>query len=42
LFYLKLGFQYVDPNEKLPPRAAFRSMFLDLKPTIDRLAKEKL
>ena len=41
LFYQKLGFQYVDPNEKLPPKEAFRSMFLDLKPTIDRLAKEK-
>ncbi len=35
LFYLKLGFQYVDPNETLPPRDAFRSMFFDLKPLID-------
>jgi hypothetical protein len=35
LFYQKLGFQYVDPNEKLPPKDAFRSMFFDLKPLID-------
>jgi GNAT superfamily N-acetyltransferase len=33
--YHKLGFQYVNPNEKLPPKESFRSMFFDLKPLIN-------
>ena len=33
--YRKLGFQYVNPNEQLPPKDAFRSMFFDLKRLLD-------
>ena len=36
-FYEKFGFQFVDPNESLPPSVPYRTMYLDLKPLIDLL-----
>ena len=37
-FYEKFGFQFVDPNESLPPSVPYRTMYLDLKPLIDLLS----
>lgn len=34
-FYAKLGFEFVDPNESLPPEIPYRTMYYDLKPIID-------
>ena len=34
-FYEKLGFEFVNPEEHLPPEVPYRSMFFDLKPLID-------
>lgn len=40
-FYLKLGFEFADPNEALPPTNPYRTMYLDLKPLIEALAIEE-
>jgi len=36
-FYEKIGFRFVDPEEELPPKDGYRSMYFDLKPMIDAL-----
>ena len=41
-FYEKLGFEFADPTEPLPPVNPYRTMYLDLKPLIEALAIEKL
>lgn len=41
-FYEKLGFEFADPAEPLPPVNPYRTMYLDLKPLIEVLATEKL
>lgn len=37
VFYTKLGFDFADLNESLPPEMPYRTMYLDLKPLIDLL-----
>jgi len=37
-FYLKLGFQFANPEEEIPPREGYRTLFFDLKPLIDAIA----
>ncbi|WP_031529777.1 hypothetical protein [Dyadobacter crusticola] len=34
-FYQKIGFMFVNPDEQLPPRHSYRTMYFDLKPLID-------
>ena len=41
-FYEKLGFEFADPTESLPPVNPYRTMYLDLKPLIEALAIEEL
>jgi GNAT superfamily N-acetyltransferase len=41
-FYEKLGFEFAEPTEFLPPIKPYRTMYLDLKPLIEVLAMEKL
>lgn len=41
-FYQKLGFEFADPTESLPPVNPYRTMYLDLKPLIEVLATEQL
>jgi GNAT superfamily N-acetyltransferase len=41
-FYAKLGFEFADPTELLPPTNPYRTMYLDLKPLIEVLAREEL
>ena len=41
-FYEKLGFEFADPAEPLPPVNPYRTMYLDLKPLIEALATEEL
>jgi hypothetical protein len=36
-FYRKLGFDFSDPNESLPPEMPYRTMYYDLKPVLDLL-----
>ena len=36
-FYRKLGFDFADLNESLPPKTPYRTMYYDLKPIIDLL-----
>jgi GNAT superfamily N-acetyltransferase len=36
-FYKKFGFQFVNPEERLPTKVPYRTMYLDLKPLIDKL-----
>ena len=40
-FYKKLGFEFADPTELLPPSNPYRTMYLDLKPLIEVLAMEE-
>jgi GNAT superfamily N-acetyltransferase len=40
-FYEKLGFEFADPTEPLPPVNPYRTMYLDLKPLMDALATEE-
>jgi GNAT superfamily N-acetyltransferase len=39
-FYRKLGFDFTDPHESLPPETPYRTMYYDLKPIIDLLDVE--
>ncbi|MEX0268109.1 hypothetical protein AB3R30_03105 [Leptolyngbyaceae cyanobacterium UHCC 1019] len=41
-FYEKLGFEFANPIEHLPPVNPYRTMYLDLKPLIEALAREEL
>jgi len=41
-FYEKLGFEFANPTESLPPVNPYRTMYLDLKPLIETLAIEEL
>jgi hypothetical protein len=41
-FYAKLGFEFADPTESLPPFNPYRTMYLDLKPLMEALATEEL
>ena len=34
-YYERFGFQLVNPEESLPPKEAYRTMYLDIKPFID-------
>jgi len=34
-FYERLGFQFTNPDETLPPTRPYRTMYFDLKPLID-------
>lgn len=34
-FYQKFGFQFVNPDETVPPDIPYRTMYFDLKPLID-------
>lgn len=36
-FYAQFGFQFVNPDQILPPYIPYRTMYLDLKPLIDLL-----
>lgn len=36
-FYQKMGFQFADMHEAIPPATGYRTMFLDLKPLLDRI-----
>jgi GNAT superfamily N-acetyltransferase len=38
-FYLKLGFQFANPEEEIPPKEGYRTLFFDLKPLIDAIAE---
>ena len=40
-FYEKLGFEFADPAECLPPVNPYRTMYLDLKPLMEALAIEE-
>lgn len=40
-FYEKIGFEFADPKEALPPVNPYRTMYLDLKPLIDVLMAEE-
>lgn len=39
-FYRKLGFDFANPHESLPPKTPYRTMYYDLKPIIDLLEVE--
>lgn len=41
-FYVKLGFDFADPTEPLPPINPYRTMYLDLKQLIEVLATEEM
>jgi GNAT superfamily N-acetyltransferase len=41
-FYEKLGFEFADPTEPLPPVNPYRTMYLDLKSLMEALSTEKL
>ncbi|MBN3938397.1 MAG: GNAT family N-acetyltransferase [Nostoc sp.] len=41
-FYVKLGFEFADPTEPLPPINPYLTMYLDLKPLIEVLAIEEM
>ncbi|WP_292869006.1 hypothetical protein [Nostoc sp. LPT] len=41
-FYVKLGFEFADPTESLPPINPYRTMYLDLKQLIEVLATEEM
>lgn len=36
-FYASIGFQFVNPDEPLPPPQSYRTMYFDLKPLVDAL-----
>jgi hypothetical protein len=36
-FYTKLGFDFADPHESLPPEMPYRTMYFDLKPVLELL-----
>jgi hypothetical protein len=36
-FYTKLGFDFANPYESLPPEMPYRTMYFDLKPVIELL-----
>lgn len=39
-FYLKIGFQLVNPDEEIPPPEGYRTLFFDLKLLIDAIAEQ--
>lgn len=39
-YYAKFGFQYANPDEPLPPKEGYRTMYFDLLPLIQHLAVE--
>jgi GNAT superfamily N-acetyltransferase len=39
-FYLKLGFQFANPDEEIPPPEGYRTLFFDLKPLIDAISEQ--
>lgn len=39
-YYANFGFQYVNPNEPLPPREGFRTMYFDLLPLVKELESQ--
>jgi hypothetical protein len=41
-FYLRHGFRFAVPDEEMPPRDGFRSMYFDLKPMIEYLKANDL
>lgn len=36
-FYTRIGFNFVNPDEPLPPAQSYRTMYFDLKPLVDAL-----
>ncbi|MDO7877560.1 GNAT family N-acetyltransferase [Hymenobacter sp. ASUV-10] len=36
-FYARLGFNFVNPDEPLPPQQSYRTMYFDLKPLVEAL-----
>ena len=36
-FYTRLGFNFVNPDEALPPPQSYRTMYFDLKPLVEAL-----
>lgn len=36
-FYASIGFNFVNPDEPLPPAQSYRTMYFDLKPLVDAL-----
>ena len=36
-FYTRIGFNFVNPDESLPPPQSYRTMYFDLKPLVDAL-----
>ncbi len=36
-FYARIGFNFVNPDEALPPAQSYRTMYFDLKPLVDAL-----
>ena len=36
-FYARIGFNFVNPDEPLPPPQSYRTMYFDLKPLVDAL-----
>ncbi len=41
-FYAQFGFQFVNPDQILPPPVPYRTMYLDLKPLIDLLNGQEI
>ena len=41
-FYAKLGFDFANPNQILPPEVPYRTMYFDLKPVIELVNGESL
>lgn len=41
-FYAKLGFDFANPNQSLPPLVPYRTMYFDLKPVIELVNGESL
>ena len=39
-FYEKIGFNFANPDEKLPPEDGYRTMYFDLKPLIELIEAE--
>lgn len=41
-FYAQFGFQFVNPEQTLPPPVPYRTMYFDLKPLIDLLNEQEI
>jgi hypothetical protein len=41
LFYFKLGFQFTDPDEEIPPKEGCQICFSIIKPLIDAVSEKE-